>query len=253
MKVSGVVVARNEEKNIGRCLESLQWCDEIIVIDDFSTDKTKEMAEKRGAVVYQRRLDSDFSAQRNFSLKKAKNEWVLFVDADEVVSPSLAKEIVRRLEKPDCNGFKIPRQEVFIGKRLHCADKSAYNWSFDRNKLLRLAVKSKGEWKGKVHEVWHIKGETGEMNNKLIHYSFPDITTSLKKINYYSTIRAEELFQQGKQTGIGEIIFYPLGKFLKNFFWQGGFKDKTTGFIYCLLIAFQSFLTRSKLWRIGNR
>ncbi len=252
VEVSGVVLTRNEEENIERCLDSLSWCGEIIIIDDFSTDQTREIAESRGAVVYKRRLEKDFAGQRNFGLEKANHDWVLFVDADETVSPSLAQEIVRRLKKPEYKGFKIPRQEYFINKRLHCTDKPSWDWSFGFNKLLRLGRKSAGKWKGKVHEVWDIQAEVGEMQGKLIHYSYPDITTALKKINQYSSIRAQELNEQGEKTNLGEILIYPIGKFTKDFFWQGGYKDKTSGFIYCLLIAFQSFLTRGKLWQVSN-
>lgn len=248
MKISGVVLTRNEEKNIEECLKSLNWCSEIIVVDDYSTDKTRELAKSRGAVVHKRRLEDDFAAQRNFGLQKATNQWVLFVDADEIVSPSLSNEIVRRVKRGGFTGFRIPRQETFINKKMHCADKPIYDWSLGFNKLLRLGQKNAGKWKKKVHEVWEISGKIGEMDNCLIHYSFPNITTALKKINQYSTIRANELHKQGGKPGLIEIIFYPIGKFLKNFFWQGGYKDKTAGFIYCLLIAFQSYLTRSKLW-----
>jgi glycosyltransferase involved in cell wall biosynthesis len=252
MKVTGVVLTKNEEKNIERCLESLSWCDEIIVIDDYSTDKTKELAEKRGAVAIKRRLGNNFAAQRNFALKKAKNDWVLFVDADEIVSPSLSQEIVRRLKTTTCNGFLIPRQEVFIGRKLNCADKPSWDWSFGHNKLLRLGKKSKGIWKGKVHEVWEIDGEIGVLKTKLIHYSYPSISAGLKKINKYSSLRAKELHDQKKNTNLAKILIYPVGKFLKDFFWQGGYKDKTAGFIYCLLFAFLAFLTQAKLWQISN-
>ncbi len=252
MKISGVVLTKNEEKNIEKCLMSLDWCNEVIVIDDYSTDKTRELAKSRGAVVYKRRLGDDFAAQRNFGLQKATNQWVLFVDADEIISPSLSQEIVRRLKKENYRGYKIPRQEFFINKKLNCSDKSIYDWSLGFNKLLRLGQKNAGKWKGKVHENWEIYDNISQMNNILVHYSFPNITKALKKINQYSSIRAKELHRKGVETDLIEIIFYPIGKFLKDFFWQGGYKDKTAGFIYCLLIAFQSFLTRSKLWQVGN-
>jgi len=252
MKVTGVVLTKNEEKNIKRCLDSIEWCDEIIVIDDYSTDNTRNIAENRGALVVKRRLNDDFASQRNYGLEKASNEWVLFVDADEVVSPLLYNNIVRRLKEADCDGFLIPRQEYFVNKKLHCTDKPAWDWSFGFNKLLRLGKKSAGKWEGKVHEVWEISGEIGELEESLIHYSYPDITTALKKVNRYSSIRAKELADKGRTASIFDILTYPTAKFLKNFFWQGGYKDKTAGFIYCLLMAFQSFLIRSKLWQISN-
>lgn len=252
MKVTGVVLTRNEEENIERCLKSLEWCDEVVVIDDFSEDRTREIAESRGAVVYKRKLEDNFAAQRNFGLEKATNDWVIFIDADEIVSSSLAQEIVRRIKKTPKKGFLIPRQEFFINKPLKCADKPANDWSLGLLTLLRLGKKNAGEWQGRVHETWEIKGEIGELKNTLIHYSFPDMSTALKKINLYSSIRAKELFKVGETANLFETIIYTLGKFFKDFFWQGGYKDKTAGFIYCLLMALQSFLTRSKLWHLNQ-
>ena len=252
MKVSAIVLTKNEENNIERCLDGIEWCDEVIVIDDYSTDNTRNIAKNRGAVVVKRRLNDDFASQRNYGLEKANNKWVLFVDADEVVSPLLHDNIVRRLKEAEYDGFLIPRQEYFVNNKLNCADKPAWDWSFGFNKLLRLGKKSAGKWKGRVHEVWKIGGEIGELEGRLIHYSYPGITTALKKVNQYSSIRAKELADERKRAKLFDILTYPTAKFLKNFFWQGGYKDKTEGFIYCLLIAFQSFLIRSKLWQKSN-
>ncbi len=252
MKVTGIVLTKNEERNIERCLESIEWCNEVIVVDDFSTDNTRKIAENRGAVVVKRKLNNDFAAQRNFGLEKASNEWALFVDADEVVSPLLHEDIVRRVKDKKYCGFLIPRQEYFVNHKLHCTDKPSWDWSFGFNKLLRLGKKDAGRWEGKVHEVWKISGEIGELEGKLIHFSHPDITTALEKVNQYSTIRAKELADNGETSNLFDVLTYPTAKFFKDFFWHGGYKDKTAGFIYSLLMAFQSFLTRSKLWQISN-
>lgn len=247
--ITAVVLTKNEEKNIGQCLDHLQWCDEIIVIDDYSTDKTVAIAKSRGARVFKRRLKGNFTQQRNLALKKARFDWVLFVDADEVVSPALSREIVRRVKEGNYDGFLISRQEVLLNKPLRCADKPINDWSCGSIKLLRLARKSKGYWRGKVHERWVVSGKIGVLKNQIFHYAFPDLTTALKKINFYSSIRAEELSRQGARTSWWQIIFYPLGKFLKNYFWHKGFLDGTAGLIFCLLMSLHSFLVRAKLWQ----
>ena len=249
MKLSAVILTRNEEKNIGRCLDGLKWCDEIIVIDDFSADKTTKIARSRGAKIFKRKLNNNFAAQRNFGLEKAENDWVLFVDADEVASPTLAANIVRRIKENKYNGFLISRKEVFAGKLLHCADKPIWDWSLGSIKLIRLGKKRAGRWQGKVHERWEIKGAVGKTKGYLLHYSFPNLTTALTKINCYTAIAAKNLYQQGKKTSSIQIILYPLGKFIKNFFWHQGFRDGTTGFIHCLLMSLHSFLVRGKLWQ----
>ncbi len=253
MKISSVILTRNEEKNINRCLDSVKkWCDEIIVIDDNSKDETVNIARSRGVKVFERKLDNDFASQRNFGLQKAKGEWALFLDADEVVSPSLARDIVRRVKQTDCDGFFIPRREVFANKVLHCADKPACDWSLGPIKLLRLAKKGGGKWHGKVHEKWKIKGKISKLKKPLYHYSFSDITTALRKINFYTSIQAKQWLKEKKTVVWYQIIIYPLGKLLKNFIWHQGFLDGTSGFIFCLLMSLHSFLARAKLWHLQN-
>jgi len=245
--ITAVVLTKNAVKTLGKCLDSLKWCDEIIVIDDYSEDKTVTIAKSRGAKVYYRRLRNNFAAQRNFALRKATNKWVLFVDADEEVTSSLHHEIVRRLGKGSEVGFYIPRREFFCGKVLKGADKPANDWSWGPLKLLRLAQKTAGKWKGKVHEQWVVKGKTGQFSSFLLHYSFPDIKTALEKINFYSSLAAKGCVQK-KRVFWWEIIIYPIGKFLKNFFWHGGIRDGTRGLIWALLMSIHSFLNKAKIW-----
>src|SRR4030043_2105237 len=113
MTITAVVLTKNCEKNIAECLGNLRWTNEIIVIDDFSEDRTAEIAERAGAKVFRRGLKNDFAAQRNFALSKANGEWVLFIDSDEIVNSSLVKNIVRRIEENQYDGFLIPRVEYF--------------------------------------------------------------------------------------------------------------------------------------------
>jgi len=152
--VTAVVLTKNEEKNISRCLSSLSWCSDIVVIDDFSTDKTLEIVKKYNARVYVHALQKDFSAQRNFGLEKAKNDWVLFIDADEEISLSLQYEITNLLSQqfnPE-TGFYVKRVDEMWGRKLlHGEVGNCF--------LLRLAKKDAGKWVGKVHEVWKIKGK----------------------------------------------------------------------------------------------
>ncbi len=248
--ISAVILTKNEEGNIGRCLDHLCWCGEVIVIDDYSTDNTVRIAKSRGARVFKRRLNRDFAGQRNFALTKAKNDWVLFLDADEVVSPSLTSEIVRRVREDRYDGFYLSRREVFIGQPLKSADKPIWDWSLGPIKLLRLGKKKKGQWVGRVHERWLIKGQVGQLKTPLLHYSFPDLTTALKKINFYSSIQANKLKAKGIKTSWWQIIIYPLGKFLKNFFWHQGWRDGTRGLIFAFLMSFHSYLVRAKLWSL---
>src|SRR5260221_14334529 len=130
--ISAVVIAKNEEKNIANCLANLAWCDEIIVIDDYSTDKTCVLTKKYGANIYKHHLNSDFASQRNFGLTHATGDWVLFVDADERISKPLSREILQKTEKTNYGGFYIKRRDYFLGHEIKYGETGNI-------KLLRLA------------------------------------------------------------------------------------------------------------------
>ncbi len=241
--ISAVVLAKNEEDNIKDCLQSVSWCDEVIVIDDNSTDKTAEIAKKLGAKVYTHSLENNFSAQRNFGLEKAKGDWILFIDADERVSSALWYEIMAVTNDPrnEFTGFYIVRKDTMWGKLLNYGETGNI-------KLLRLAKKDSGKWSGKVHEILKISGKTITLRNHLMHYPHQTIKEFLQEINYYTTLRAEELL--GKKTKVywWSIILYPKAKFFVNYFIKRGFLDGLHGFIFAFFMSFHSFLVRGKLW-----
>jgi len=248
--ISAVVLTKNEEKNIVPCIKSLWWCDEIIIIDDYSTDQTVrkiQSANRRTKLkIFKRRLNGDFANQRNFGLEKAKGEWVLFIDADERVTPALAAEIKKKIFKIRCSGFYLKRQDFWVGKWLKYGETGNI-------KLLRLGKKSSGKWKRPVHEVWKIKGKIGILKNPLLHYPHQTITEFIKNINLYTDLNANFFYKQGVKTSFWQIFAYPLGKLLINYFWKRGFLDGLPGFVFALLMSFHSFLTRSKLWLLWQK
>lgn len=244
--ISAVVLTKNEEKNIELCLQSLSWCDEVTVIDDNSSDETKKLAKKAGAVVFERELKGDFSAQRNYGIEKAKGDWVLFIDADEIVSPHLASEIQRTVNNAKKNGFFIKRIDYMWGMPL-------LHGEMGKTKLLRLANKNSGKWIGNVHETWEINGEIGELKNAIQHYPHQTIGEFLKKIDFYSTLRAKELYKQGASVNFFSIIEYPKGKFLLNYFFRLGLLDGIRGMVVAIMMSFHSFLVRAKLWQLSKK
>ena len=255
--ISAVVLAKNEEGNIEECLNSVSFADELIVIDDESTDKTSEIAEKFGAKVIKHPLDNDFSQQRNFALRQvttpsstrgAHGNWTLFVDADERVSPKLREEIQSIIHHSSLtiNGYFLKREDTIFGKTLQHGETAGV-------RLLRLGKIGVGKWEGKVHETWKIKGETGELDTPLEHYPHPTISAFLEDINEYSTLRAEELYEQGVKTNLFLILAYTKGKFLQNYFLKLGLLDGMPGFIVALLMSFHSFLVRSKLYLLWKQ
>lgn len=253
--LSVVILARNEEKNIIRCLQSVAFASEIIVIDDESTDKTAEIARKHGATVYTRSLKKDFSSQRAFGATKAVNDWIFFIDADEVVSAELREEICAILqdetketkEEKDKNStsYYIRRKDHFWGKPvIHGELSTAYTKGF-----IRLIKKGAGEWRGEVHETFLPYGGTASLQGYLDHYPHPTITAFLQEINHYSTLRCEELYQGGHNVSVVEIILYPIGKFMYTYFIKMGFRDGAPGFVYSFMMSFHSFLVRAKLYQ----
>lgn len=247
--MSAVVLTKNEEKHVVDCLESLSFCDEIVVIDDNSDDRTIALATRAKAKVFTRALEDDFSAQRNFGLEKASGQWVLFIDADERVTPDLAREIQEILRLPkslENNGFFIRRRDFMWGRELRHGETGNI-------KLLRLAEKDAGSWEGKVHETWKVKGAIGELENPIFHYPHQSIAEFLQEINYYTDIRAKELFTQGIPVYWSSIILYPKVKFFVNYFIKRGFLDGVPGLVFAVMMSFHSFLVRGKLWILWKK
>lgn len=240
MKISTVILTKNEEDNIEDCLCSLDWCDEIIIIDDFSNDKTVKIAKKLGAKIYKHHLNNDFAQQRNFGLKKTRGEWVLFIDADERVSPELVREIKKEIKKNERYAFVFKRQDFFMDRPLKYGETT-------RVRLLRMAKKN-GCWERPVHEIWKTKWRTKTLKNPILHYSHPSISQLLKQTNFHSSLHAEALKQEGVKFSLFRLIFNPLGKFLQNYFLRLGFLDGMPGLIMALMMSFHSFLARSKLY-----
>ena len=243
INLTAVILTKNNQEEIKNCLDKLSFCDEIVVVDDYSSDKTVEIAENLGAKVFQRKLDNDFSAQRNFGLEKASGRWVLFIDSDERVEEELAKEIAKFTNNflNDFSGYSLIRKDYFLGKSLKSTEAG-------RKKILRLAQKEAGKWERFVHEEWKIKGKVGLLKNPLLHYPHKNLDDFISQINFYSTLHAQANLKEGKRSNLFKIIFWPKAKFIENWIIKGGYKDGMYGFVISLIMSFHSFLAWSKLW-----
>ena len=243
MILSAVVLSKNEAKNIVDCLKSLSFCDEVIVVDDDSTDNTANIAQKLGAKVYQRDLNSDFSSQRNFGLQKAGGKWVLFIDCDERVSKELAREIIQIVNDPlhSYKGFYMRRLDYMWGKLIKHGEVGGI-------KLLRLAYRDSGIWKRRIHEYWEIGGLTRLLKNPLFHYPHPTLAVFVSDISRMTTLHALANYEEGKYASIFKVIIWPFGHFIKNFILRRGYLDGNRGLVYALIMASHSYLAWSKLW-----
>lgn len=243
--ISAVVITKNEEKILSSCLSKLTFCSEIIVVDDYSTDKTVQIAKKYTRKVYKRKLNNDFSKQRNFALSKAKNKWVLFVDSDERIDKKLADEIKKAVKNDSFDGYFIKRTDYFLGKEMKWGE-------FLNKKFVRLGKKKEGVWKRAVHEYWDIKGKKAVFDTPIKHYPHASLSELVKKSDEYSTINAQYLYDTNEAVTLFEVFLYPSIKFVHNYILKLGFLDGFYGLVFNIFMSFQSFLSRLKLYMLVN-
>lgn len=245
-KISVVISAFNEEKNIERCLKSLSFADEIIVVDNSSSDKTAELSKKYTKKIFtQKNNPMQIDLQKNFGFEKAASEWILSIDADEEVSKELAKEIKIVVDRVDnsVNGYWIPRQNIIFNKVIN-------NSGWFPDPQLRLFRKGKGSFiKAHVHEPIKLEGESAYLNQVLIHHHYENISEFLKKtINNYAPSEAEEYMNKGYVFSYFDAIRFPLKEFLNRFFARKGYRDGFHGLMLSFLMAFYHFLIFAFLW-----
>jgi glycosyltransferase involved in cell wall biosynthesis len=242
--LSVTIVARNEEVTLAMALDSVRWADEIIVVDGESTDRTAEIARRYTDRVIVRPWPG-FAAQKNFAISQAHHEWVLSLDADEVVPPSLAGEIraVVRGERPEVC-FRFPRQTNFCGRFLrHGGNYPDY--------AVRLFRRDSGAFNDEnVHDIFLCEGPTGELRNDLLHFSHPTIEVCLRKFQRNAELGAANLMQRGKPVQLWHLTAKPFWKFLKAYVLRGGFLDGRHGLVYAVLGAWSVFLRYARLWEM---
>ena len=243
--LSAIILARNEEKNIVGAIESVNFADEIIVLDDGSSDDTKKVAEKKHAIVIPYQGPNDFSKRRNYAGTMAHNDWLLYLDADERIPEKLREEIKDLPSENTHIDYAVKRVDYFWHHPITHGE--LYHANF-----VRLVHKKTGSFVRPVHEVWNSKNSTVTLQNALLHYPHQTITEFLNTINEYSTLNAGYLFQNGKKTNFFDIVCTPLGKFVYTYFVKRGFLDGPGGFVYSFMMSFHSFLTRSKLYLLCN-
>lgn len=244
-KISVTIITYNEEENICDCLESVKWADEIIVVDAESTDRTVEFCQKYTDKVFSHPW-SGHVKQKNLALSRACGDWVLSLDADERVSPELARQIKAVVPASDYNGYSFPRKTYYLGRWINHS-----GWYPDYK--LRLIRRGKGEWKGiDPHDRLEVTGKTGYLKGDLWHYSYKDISHHLKKINSYTSIMAMEFKKRGRKFNYLDIFLRPPFKFIKMYLIEKGFLDGLAGFIIAVLGSYYVFLKYAKLWELSS-
>jgi glycosyltransferase involved in cell wall biosynthesis len=244
--LSVTIITRNESAHIESCLASVDWADERLVVDCGSTDDTVALAERAGARVVVHDWPG-YSAQKNFAASQATHDWILSIDADERVTPELAREIQHLLQSvPSAPGYRLPRITWHLGRWFRTTD-----WYPDHQ--LRLYDRRRGRWTPRrVHESVDVDGRPEYLTHHLQHYAYRDIAHHLDTMNRYTTLAADDMFEAGRRVGAADVIVHPIAAFLRNYLLRRGVLDGVPGVIVSAMNAYYVLLKIAKLWELGR-
>jgi len=241
-EIAAIVVCFNEEENIGACLESLQWCDEIVVVDSFSTDRTVEISGRYTNKIFQRAW-TGYRDQKAFAHSRATKEWVILVDSDERVPAELREEILSALaaDRNRYVAYTVPRLVYYLGRWWWRG-----GWYPDYD--VRVFKRELAWWGGlDPHERIFVEGPTRRLRNPLYHYSYRDIADHLNRINRFTQLSAQELKNAGKRWRWRDSLVHPPFRLFRSFVWKRGFLEGNCGFFVAATAAFYVFIKYAKL------
>jgi glycosyltransferase involved in cell wall biosynthesis len=244
--VSVYVLTYNNSRTIERCLKSLAWAEELVVVDSFSTDGTYEICQRYTDKVYRKEWKGHRD-QYQYASDLTTCEWIMFVDADEEVPSGLADEIKGELNGgvKDLDGFFAYRRTYYLGRWIRYG-----GWYPDGE--IRLYRRGKGRWEGGLHAKIVVEGHVGSLKNHYLHYTYRDISDQIQTVDKYSRIAAEDLAQAGEKLSLFKLLFHPLFRFIKEYIFKSGFRDGLPGLIIIVTTMFYVFIKYAKLWEITN-
>lgn len=240
MKISATIITFNEQRNIARAIESLRCCDEVVVVDSGSVDRTVEIAEHLGARVVEHPWEG-FAKQKNVAAQAASHDWVFSIDADESLSEALEGEIWQlKKNGPEYDAYTMPRLAQYLGRWiLHSG------WYPDRK--VRLYDRNKGRWIGNyVHESVEVEGTVGHLRANLLHFTCDSLSQHLETMDRYTTLAAEQLVADGVRVGWRHLLLDPPLTFLQAYFLKRGFLDGTEGLAIAYMAALYNFVKYAK-------
>jgi len=247
-RLSVIVITLNEERNFADCLEGVRWADEVIVVDSGSTDRTLEYVRRVTGNILSVSWEG-YGAARNVALDRATGDWILWLDADERVTPDLAAEIKQVLNEDHDGiaGYSVARRAYFLGRWIrHCG------WYPSR--VVRLFRRNRGRFtENRVHEHLVVDGSTAELRHDLLHYTDPDLHHYFSKFNTYTSLAARDLTDKGKEFHLLDAIVRPPIMFVKMYVVRLGFLDGVQGFILCVLSSLYVFAKYAKLWELSKK
>ena len=240
MQISATIITFNEGERIGRCLRSVAWCDEIVVVDSGSTDLTCRIAEDAGARVLRRDWPG-YVRQKNRAAEEARFDWILSLDADEELSPRLRAELESLHGRDsDLAGYSMPRLAHYLGGWIRHS-----GWYPDRK--IRLYDRRRGRWTGgAVHESVQVDGPVGRLQGDLLHYTCDSLSEHIQRVDRYTSLAADELAAEGKRIGWRGLTLAPLWKFLRTFIVESGWRDGYRGLFIAQMAAFYVWSRNAK-------
>ncbi len=244
--LSVIIITKNESAHIGSCLQSVSWADEVIVLDSGSEDDTVEICKQYTDSVFITDWPG-FGIQKQRALDKAQGDWILSIDADEVVTTELRTEIEKALQHEQFNGYDIPRLSSYCGKQIRHG-----GWWPDY--VLRLFRRNAGYFtESVVHERIVVQGEIGKLTSPLLHDAFVNLDEVLRKVNSYSTLGAEMLHQKGVQSSISKALFKGLWTFIRTYWLKAAFLDGRQGLMLSISNAEGTYYKYVKLLELQDR
>lgn len=248
MKLSVIIITKNEAANIRACLESVAWADEIIVVDSGSSDATAEICGEFDARVYKHDWQG-FGKQKNRALGYATHEWVFSIDADERVTPELRAAIEAVLRKDDdaCSAYRVSRLSSYCGRFMRHS-----GWYPDH--IVRLFRRAAAHFSDDlVHERLLVEGQIGELDGELLHYAFDNLEEVLRKVDHYSSAGAAMLHRRGRSASLGGAVLRGLWSFLRTYVMRGGFLDGREGFMLAVSNAEGTYYRYLKLMLLNKK
>ncbi len=246
MTISISIICFNEERKIHRCLESIKWANEIVILDSFSTDETLNICREYTDKIYQHTFDGHIQ-QKNRAVDHCSNDWVFCIDADEVVTEELKRSIQSiDIEKTVYKGFYVPRKVFYLGKWINYG-----GWYPDYK--VRFFNKEYGRWGGiNPHDKVMVKGKTCRLKGDLHHYSYENVAAHLQQVNKFTDIMSDEYKRMGEKPSVVNLTLRPFFKFIKMYILKLGFLDGIRGFIIASIGAFYVFMKFVKLYERDN-
>lgn len=240
-KLAVVIIVKNEEKNIRRCLEAVKWADELLVVDTGSIDNTVAICNEFGIKPIKAEWQG-FGRAKHFAVEQANCDWILSIDADEVVTAALRAEIQQELSRPAFSAYRIKRKTFYVKRWIRHS-----GWSNEYH--LRLFNRQVGNYNlNPVHESVETTVKVGKLKAPLLHYSYPDFTTYLRKMQEYTQLSAQQKSDAGKNASLFTAIWHGAVTFFRMYFFKAGFLDGSLGLALAVNSAFAVYMKYLMLW-----